>query len=67
MIPIKSESEILIMRKACRIAANVLDQLCKLVAPGVNTYDLDQEGRKLLDQYQARSACYGYCIGKQDI
>lgn len=63
MIPIKSESEILIMRKACRIAANVLDQLCQLVAPGVNTYDLDQKGRQLLDKYGAKSACFGYRAG----
>lgn len=63
MIPVKSESDIQIMRQACRIAANVLDQLCRLVAPGVNTYDLDQEGRKLLEAYGARSACFGYQVG----
>ena len=65
MIPIKSESELSIMRTACRIAANVLDQLCKLVAPGVNTYDLDQAGRKLLADYDAKSACYGYQVGSK--
>ncbi len=65
MIPIKSESEITIMRTACRIAATVLDRLCRLVAPGVNTYDLDQEGRKLLGSYDARSACFGYQVGSK--
>jgi len=65
MIPIKSESELKIMRTACRIAANVLDELCKLVAPGVNTYDLDQAGRKLLASYDAQSACYGYQVGNK--
>jgi len=65
MIPIKSESEIQIMRTACRIAATVLDRLCRLVAPGVNTYDLDQEGRKLLSSFEARSACYGYQVGSK--
>jgi len=65
MIPIKSESEIKIMRTACRIAATVLDRLCQLVAPGVNTYDLDQEGRKLLGSYDARSACFGYQVGSK--
>ncbi len=65
MIPIKSESELKIMRAACRIAATVLDELCNLVAPGVNTYDLDQAGRKLLDKFDARSACFGYRIGSK--
>ena len=65
MIPIKSELEIQTMRTACRIAASVLDRLCKLVAPGVNTYDLDQEARKLLAHYDARSACFGYEVGRK--
>jgi methionyl aminopeptidase len=65
MIPIKSESELKIMRAACRIAATVLDELCKLVAPGVNTYDLDQAGRKFLEKFDARSACFGYRIGSK--
>lgn len=65
MIPIKSESEIQIMREACRIAATVLDRLCGFVAPGVNTYDLDQAGRRLLDERNARSACFGYQVGSK--
>ena len=65
MIPTKSEQEITIMRTACRIAATVLDEMCKLVAPGVNTYDLDQQGRKLLAKYGARSACFGYQVGNK--
>ena len=65
MIPTKSEQEIKIMRTACRIAATVLDNLCQLVAPGVNTYDLDQHGRKLLAKYGARSACFGYQVGNK--
>ena len=65
MIPIKSESELNLMRTACRIAARVLDELCQLVAPGVNTYDLDQAGRQLLANYDARSACFGYQVGNK--
>lgn len=65
MIPIKSESEIQTMRAACQIAATVLDKLCRLVAPGVNTYDLDQEGKKLLASMDARSACFGYQVGNK--
>ena len=51
------------MREACRIAANVLDKLCRMVGEGLNTYDLDQEGRILLQKYGARSACFGYQVG----
>jgi methionyl aminopeptidase len=65
MIPIKSESELQIMRSACQIAATVLDKLCRIVAPGVNTYDLDQEGKKLLAAMDARSACFGYQVGNK--
>jgi methionyl aminopeptidase len=63
MIPVKTSAEVESMRRACRIAATVLDRLCTFAAPGVNTYDLDQEGRKLLEQFSARSACYGYQVG----
>jgi len=63
MIPIKSDSELKIMRRACCIAATVLDRLCRIVAPGVNTYDLDQEGKKLLSEMDAKSACFGYQAG----
>ena len=65
MIPIKSEREIQVMRTACRIAATVLDRLCQLVAPGVNTYDLDQEAKRLFSLYGARSACFGYQVGNK--
>lgn len=65
MIPIKSEHELDIMRTACRIAATVLDEMCQLVAPGVNTYDLDQSGKRLLAKYGARSACFGYQVGSK--
>lgn len=65
MIPIKSESQIRTMRTACRIAATVLQRLCGLVAPGVNTYDLDQEGRALIARYGGRSACFGYRVGNK--
>ena len=30
MIPIKSERDLRIMRKSCEIAANVLDEICRL-------------------------------------
>lgn len=63
MIPIKSEAQIAQMRAACRIAANVLARMSKLVAPGVNTYDLDQAGREFIADYGATSACFNYPHG----
>lgn len=65
MIPIKSTSEVVLMRDVCHIAANVLAEMCRMVAPGINTYDLDQEGKRLLAAYGAKSACFGYRIGNQ--
>ena len=65
MIPIKTETEISRMRDSCRIAALVLDRLISYVGEGVNTYDLDQTGRELIQGYGATSACYNYRIGQR--
>ncbi len=62
-IPVKSTAQIDAMRVAGRIAANVLAKLSEMVEPGINTYDLDQEGRKLIESYGAISACYNYPHG----
>ena len=51
------------MRDACRIAAEVLDEMSKHLKPGLNTYDLDQIGRTLIEAHGASSACYNYRIG----
>lgn len=48
------------MREACRRAACVLEDLSQLVAPGISTYELDQEAKKLMDLYEVESACYNY-------
>ncbi|MEM9227492.1 MAG: type I methionyl aminopeptidase [Verrucomicrobiota bacterium] len=63
--PVKNATEILAMREACTVAATVLDKLCQQVAPGVNTYDLDQEGKRLIAEYGAESACHNYTVGKK--
>lgn len=65
MIPIKCEEEIVKMREACQIAAQVLDKLCSKVAPGVNTYDIDQTGKELIASFGAQSACFNYQVGKR--
>jgi methionyl aminopeptidase len=63
MIPIKNKEGIMRMREACAIAASVLDLLKTKVQPGISTYDLDQAARHMIEQYGARSACYGYKLG----
>ena len=45
MIPIKNREAVAAMRESCRIAATVLARMRELVAPGLSTYDLDQEAR----------------------
>jgi len=61
----KSEEEIRMMRRACRVAATILAKLEKMAAPGVSTYDLDQEARRLIEASGATSACYNYRVGSR--
>ncbi|HLP02986.1 MAG TPA: type I methionyl aminopeptidase [Opitutaceae bacterium] len=60
MIPIKNKDGIAGMREACRVAAAVLAKMRALAAPGITTYDLDQEAKKIIEGYGARSACFNY-------
>lgn len=53
------------MREACQIAARVLDKLSTYLAPGVNTYDLDQTGKRLIESFGAISTVYNYRIGNR--
>ncbi|WP_269541562.1 type I methionyl aminopeptidase [Cerasicoccus fimbriatus] len=62
---IRPDEEVEAVRESCIIAATVLDELCKLVKPGVTTYDLDQEGKKLIAEMGAESACYNYRVGEK--
>ncbi len=51
------------MRRAGRSAATVLDRLCKLVKPGLNTLELDEAGGELMKELEVESACRGYRSG----
>ena len=53
------------MREACAIAATVLEQLKRLVRPGITTQDLEEAGRDFIARLGARSACYGYQHGSR--
>jgi methionyl aminopeptidase len=65
MIPVKTSDEILRMREACSIAALVLEKLSMDLAPGVNTYDLDQTAMRLIEGYGAESSVYNYRVGSR--
>lgn len=62
-IPVKSAAEIAAVRAACRAAATVLQKMAEAVAPGVNTYDLDQLAKKWIAEEGAESACFNYRAG----
>jgi methionyl aminopeptidase len=41
-IPIKTEHEIQLMRQACRLTAQILEDLKQVVVPGISTEDIDK-------------------------
>jgi methionyl aminopeptidase len=59
-VEIKGPDEIKLMRDAGRIVAEILDVLESLVAPGVSTWDLDQEAERLIYKKGAKPAFKGY-------
>jgi methionyl aminopeptidase len=59
-VELKSAHEISLMREAGRIVSEILDALEKMVAPGVTTWDLDQEAERLIYEKGARPAFKGY-------
>ena len=62
---VRNEQQMKSIREAAQVAATVLDRMCELVAPGMNTYDLDQSGRRFIDELGAESACYKYQVGSR--
>ena len=62
---VRNEQQMKSIRKAAQVAATVLDRMCALVAPGMNTYDLDQSGRRFIDELGGESACYKYQVGSR--
>jgi len=62
---VRNEQQMKSIREAAQVAATVLDRMCELVAPGMNTYDLDQSGRRFIEELGAESACYKYQVGSR--
>lgn len=57
---VKNEEEIHLMRAACRVAARVLDDLCRWIEPGQTTHDVDKFAKARIEQLGGRSAFLGY-------
>ena len=52
---VRNEQQMKSIREAAQVAATVLDRMCELVSPGMNTYDLDQSGRRFIDELGGES------------
>lgn len=73
-IIIKSEEEIVLMRKGGKFLAEILSELANLVKPGINTEFIDQKAFDLCQSFQVIPAFKGYnnypatiCVGVDDI
>lgn len=62
---VRNEQQEKRIREAAQVAATVLDRMVSLVVPGMNTYDLDQAGRRFIEELGAESACYKYQVGSR--
>lgn len=59
-IKYKSVEEIRLQREACLAVAEIIDEICAHVAPGVSTWDLDQIAVKGIKRLGVTSAFLGY-------
>jgi methionyl aminopeptidase len=59
-IVLKSQEQIRLMRDAGVVCAQILDEVCAAVAPGVSTWDLDRIAARLIEKHRVRSAFLGY-------
>lgn len=59
-IKIKSQSEIILIEKACRIVADTLSLLSKYMKPGVETIEIDKIAEDYILSHDAQPAFKGY-------
>ncbi|MBC8526151.1 MAG: type I methionyl aminopeptidase [Candidatus Cloacimonetes bacterium] len=60
MISIKSKAEIELMRESNRIVAEVLEQLEKMIKPGISTWKLNKKAEEIIVENSAESGFKGY-------
>jgi methionyl aminopeptidase len=63
VVTLKSAEELVLMRKASRIVAEILDELVAAAKPGVSTLELDQLAETAIQKKGARPAFKGYKPG----
>jgi methionyl aminopeptidase len=64
MIVLKTGRDLETLRRAARVAASVLDEVCAHVQPGMTTRELDDFVAAKIRHYGARSAFLGYRQGR---
>jgi methionyl aminopeptidase len=60
MIPLKSEEDLIQLRKSGKIVACVMQQLCGFIRAGVTTEQINRLAEELLNSKNAKSAFKGY-------
>jgi len=60
LINIKSQQEIEIMRQAGRVVAETLQEMARVVKPGLTTLQLDTIARRCIEKFEAQPAFLGY-------
>lgn len=60
MVNLKSEKELEAMRTACRIVAQIRDEMVERVKPGVSTWDLDKYAESRCKDLKVKPAFKGY-------
>jgi methionyl aminopeptidase len=59
-IILKTEQDLVAMRPACRVAAQVLDEVAAAIRPGMTTRELDRLADERIRHHGAKSAFLGY-------
>lgn len=59
-IPLKSRSELALMRESCRMTAEVLARVAEAVQPGVTTGELDLLAQRIIGEMGAKPSFLGY-------
>ncbi len=60
MIVLKSQDEIKRIADACRIVAEALESIKKIITPGINTFELDKKVESFIVSKNAKPAFKGY-------
>ncbi len=60
MVIVKTPEQIEGIRKSCRLLAHVMEQLVRMVKPGITTGDLDREAERLIREGGGKPAFKGY-------